>query len=195
MSSIKYWCGWINIWSVYVHFNEFRIYEHIWYENYDFMSQKWEKINQKFVLLHDIDIFINDKWRKYAGGDIGWLFKITRRLELRFWPRRKRSQSSQGDFFALQREPWFNAWVISLLTVNYNGKAFFFFRNEPIRNKNCLWRPCLSMDRDEMSNLYRGPSIDASYQVSVHLAKPFRRRTFSKIGKSETIISCGGHDC
>jgi hypothetical protein len=29
---------------------------------------------------------------------------------------------------------------------------------------------CLLMDRDEMSNLYRGPSIDASYQVSVHLA-------------------------
>jgi hypothetical protein len=34
------------------------------------------------------------------------------------------------------------------------------------------------MDRDEMSNLYRGPSIDASYQVSVHLAKRFRRRRF-----------------
>jgi hypothetical protein len=44
-----------------------------------------------------------------------------------------------------------------------------FFRNEPIRNKNCLWRQCLLTDRDEMSNLYRGPSIDASYQVSVHL--------------------------
>ena len=27
-----------------------------------------------------------------------------------------------------------------------------------------------------MSNLYRGPSIDASYQVSVHLAKGFQRR-------------------
>ena len=27
-----------------------------------------------------------------------------------------------------------------------------------------------------MSDLYRGPSIDASYQVSVHLAKRFRRR-------------------
>jgi hypothetical protein len=26
------------------------------------------------------------------------------------------------------------------------------------------------MDRDKMSNLYRGPSIDASYQVSVHMA-------------------------
>jgi hypothetical protein len=28
---------------------------------------------------------------------------------------------------------------------------------------------CLLTDRDEISNLYRGPSIDASYQVSVHL--------------------------
>ena len=35
-------------------------------------------------------------------------------------------------------------------------------------------------DRDEMSNLYRGPAIDASYQVSVHLAKWFQRRRFLK---------------
>ena len=51
-----------------------------------------------------------------------------------------------------------------------------FFRNRPIRNKNRLWLPCLLMDRDKMSNIYRGPSIDASYQVSVHLAKGFQRR-------------------
>ena len=31
-------------------------------------------------------------------------------------------------------------------------------------------------DRDEMSNLYKEPSIDTSYQVSVHLAKGFQRR-------------------
>jgi hypothetical protein len=53
-----------------------------------------------------------------------------------------------------------------------------FFRNQPIRNKNCLWWPCLLTDRDKLSNLYRGPSIDASYQVSVHLAKRFQRRRF-----------------
>jgi hypothetical protein len=53
-----------------------------------------------------------------------------------------------------------------------------FFRNQPIRKKNCLWWPCLSMDRDKMSNLYREPSIDASYQVSVHLAKRFQRSRF-----------------
>jgi hypothetical protein len=51
-----------------------------------------------------------------------------------------------------------------------------FFRNHPIRNKNCLWCPYLLTDRDEMSNHNRGLSIDASYQVSVHLAKRFERR-------------------
>jgi hypothetical protein len=34
----------------------------------------------------------------------------------------------------------------------------------------------LLMDRDKMSNLYRGPSIDAPYQVSVHMAEGFQRR-------------------
>ena len=34
------------------------------------------------------------------------------------------------------------------------------------------------MDRNEMSNLYRGHPIDASYQISVHLAKWIQRRRF-----------------
>ena len=42
-----------------------------------------------------------------------------------------------------------------------------FFRNRPIRNKNCMWWPCLLTDWDEMCNLHRGHSIDASYHVSV----------------------------
>ena len=50
------------------------------------------------------------------------------------------------------------------------------FKNRPIRNKNCLWWPCLLMDLDKMCNLYKEPSIDASYQVSVHLAEGFQRR-------------------
>ena len=60
---------------------------------------------------------------------------------------------------------------------------------------NCLWRPCLLMDRDEISYLYRELSIDASYQVSVHLAKRFQRRRLKKIGQSEARIACGGHVC
>ena len=63
-----------------------------------------------------------------------------------------------------------------------------FFRNEPIRNKNCQWWPCLLTDRDEMSNVYRGPSIDASYQVSIYLAKWFRRRFLTR-GSEEPVIA------
>jgi hypothetical protein len=50
-------------------------------------------------------------------------------------------------------------------------------------------------DRDEISNLYRGPSIDASYQDSVQLSKKFQGRRFKKIDQSETRIACGGHVC
>jgi hypothetical protein len=46
-----------------------------------------------------------------------------------------------------------------------------------------------------MSNLYRGHDTDASYQVSVHLAKWFQRRKFLKTGQSETRIAYGGHVC
>ena len=47
---------------------------------------------------------------------------------------------------------------------------------EGVKYKNCLWWPCLLTDQYEMNNLYRGPSINASYQISVHLAMWFQRR-------------------
>jgi hypothetical protein len=39
------------------------------------------------------------------------------------------------------------------------------FKNQSIRNKSRLWWPCLLTDLDKISNLYRGLSIDASYQA------------------------------
>jgi hypothetical protein len=45
-----------------------------------------------------------------------------------------------------------------------------------------------------MSNLNRGPSIDVSYQVSVHLAKLFQRRLL-EIDQPETKIAYGGYVC
>jgi hypothetical protein len=39
------------------------------------------------------------------------------------------------------------------------------------------WHRLSSVLRNEMSNLYRGPSIDASYQFSYHLAKQFQTKT------------------
>ena len=69
------------------------------------------------------------------------------------------------------------------------------FKNRPIRNKNYLWRPCLLTDHNDISNRNRGLSIDASYQVSVHLAKQFHSRRIFKISQSETRIACGSHVC
>jgi hypothetical protein len=46
-----------------------------------------------------------------------------------------------------------------------------------------------------MSNSHEGPSIDASYQVSVYLAKLCQRRRFLEIDQSETRMACGGHVC
>jgi hypothetical protein len=69
--------------------------------------------------------------------------------------------------------------LISSWSVSKHGHhRQFFFMVISKKSKNCLWRPCLLTDWDEMCNLYRGPSIDASYQVFVHLAKRFQRRRF-----------------
>jgi hypothetical protein len=46
------------------------------------------------------------------------------------------------------------------------------------------------MDQDQINFFYRGPSINASYQVSVHLAKQLQRRRFLEINQSETRIVC-----
>jgi hypothetical protein len=46
---------------------------------------------------------------------------------------------------------------------------------------------------EQNEHLQRGPSVDASYKVSVHLAKWFQRRRFLEIDQSETRIACGGH--
>ena len=54
-----------------------------------------------------------------------------------------------------------------------------------------MWWPCLLTDRDEMSNLHRGHSIDDSYQVSV--AAMFANRSGRIEKQSETRIACGGH--
>jgi hypothetical protein len=39
------------------------------------------------------------------------------------------------------------------------------------------------------------PSIGASHQVLVHLAKQFQRRRFLEINQSETRIAYGSHVC
>ena len=87
---------------------------------------------------------------------------------------------NQDEMNNLHREPFKEASNQISIHLGKRIQRRRLFRNQPIRNKNCLWWPCLLTDWDEISNLYRGPSIDAFYQVSDHLAKQFQRRLFQK---------------
>ena len=55
----------------------------------------------------------------------------------------------------------------------FRGEEFFLIDHSETR---IACDGHLLTDRDKLCNLYRGPSIDASVQVSVHLAKGFQRR-------------------
>jgi hypothetical protein len=48
-----------------------------------------------------------------------------------------------------------------------------------------------------MRKLYKEPSIDAAYQVPIHLAQriQIRREDCLEINQSETRIACGSHVC
>jgi hypothetical protein len=52
--------------------------------------------------------------------------------------------------------------------------------------------PLAAMFLNGSGQNYRGPSIDASYKVSVLLDKRFQR-IFLEPDQSETKIACGGH--
>ena len=55
-------------------------------------------------------------------------------------------------------------------------RRFFFKKTINQKQELPIWQSCLLTDQDEMINLNRGPSTDASYQFSVHLAKRFQAR-------------------
>jgi hypothetical protein len=76
---------------------------------------------------------------------------------------------------------------IFLKLINKQNMTWINKSIETHSNKNCLWWPCLLTDWDEMNNLYRRPSIDASYQVSVHLVQRFQRRRL----KCEKLMDYG----
>jgi hypothetical protein len=51
------------------------------------------------------------------------------------------------------------------------------------------------MNWDKMSNLYRGPSIDASNKFQFIWESGFRGEDFLEINQSKTRMACGGHVC
>ena len=64
------------------------------------------------------------------------------------------------------------------------------FQKSTNQKQELLVAPYLLLDWDEMSILYRRPPIDASYQVSVHLAKPVsEEKIFQKSSNQKQELS------
>jgi hypothetical protein len=51
------------------------------------------------------------------------------------------------------------------------------------------------MDRDKMTTLYRGLSIDASTKFQFIWESGFRGEDFLEINQSKTRMACGSHVC
>ena len=111
----------------------------------------------------------------YSVSEEKIFLKITRKKNGPWW---SGLLTDQDEMSNLYRGPSIDASYQVLVHLAKRFQRRRFFRNRPIRNKNCLWRPCLLTYQDEISNLNRGPPIDASYQVSVHLASDFRGEDF-----------------
>ena len=132
-----------------------------------------------------------DKWSNhYRGSSMDASYQVSVHLAKRFQRRLFRNQPIRNKnclwwpFWLADRDQMSNLYRRPSIDASYQVSVYLakrfqsriFFRNQPIINKNWLWRPYLLMNWDKRSNHYRGSSMDASYQVSVHLAKRFQRR-------------------
>ena len=130
------------------------------------------RTKQMFIILNwSITWDLRRKIKKnYNSNNIylTWIKKKQKKLSLTFHSALRKLYFEPSIYAPYQI-------AVHLTTRFQRGR---FLRNRPIRNKTCLWWPCFSTNCSELSNLYRGPPIYASYQVSIHLTKRLQRRRF-----------------
>ena len=87
--------------------------------------------------------------------------------------------SDQDKMRKLYKGPSIDAQyhILMNLATQFQKRGFLMYLT--IRNKNRPWQPCLLIEWEEMSNLYKVLSIDAPYKILIHLAKHFQRWKFS----------------
>ena len=120
----------------------------------------------------------NCPWQPYLQSDRDEMRKLYKGLPQMvpvtygsIWPsgyRDKMRKLHKGPYIDASCHVWFH------LALQIHRKRIFKY--QPIRNKDCSWRPYLLSDQDKMRILCKGLPKDASCQVWFHLAKKFQRK-------------------
>jgi hypothetical protein len=143
-------------WNIHLSIN--RLYEQL--KNTDLQGlcnrlAKWTETWWEAPMEGSVLSFLEAEWKVSDTGSAHWASSF-------YWPYKL-------EIYLSVLRPWMSLqqfiFVIISLSVTKTkiltkvshlpsfdsfGKVFqkrIFFRNQPIRNKNCLWRPCLSTDR------------------------------------------------
>ena len=109
--------------------------------------------------------------------------RFYRKSFLKFWPIRKRKCSwrpfcfiNPDDLCKICTGPPIDAPYKKSVHLAYRFQRKRSFKFWPIRKRKCQWRPFCMMEQDDLCKLCKGPSIDAPYKKSVHLAYRFQRK-------------------